>query len=77
MLIDLCCLNVAGIVGPPYAVQSVEPATGPVTGNTPVLLRGIGFTESPLVQAALPLQVETHEIKGFGILQRNHAQLMR
>ena len=47
---DLCCLNVAGIVGPPYAVQSVEPATGPVTGNTPVLLRGIGFTESPLVQ---------------------------
>jgi dynein heavy chain len=28
-LSDLWCLNVAGIVGPPYAVQSVEPTTGP------------------------------------------------
>ena len=52
---DLCCLNVAGIVGPPYAVQSIEPATGPVTGNTPVVLRGIGFTESADVKVKPPL----------------------
>ena len=47
---DLWCLNVAGIVGPPYAVQSVEPATGPVTGNTPVIVKGLGFVESTMVQ---------------------------
>ena len=47
---DLHCLNVAGIVGPPYAVQSVEPSTGPVTGNTPVTLHGIGFIEASQVQ---------------------------
>ena len=47
---DLWCLNVAGVVGPPYAVQTVEPSTGPVTGNTPVVLHGIGFTESSIVQ---------------------------
>ena len=47
---DLCCLNVAGIVGPPYAVQMVEPSTGPVTGNTPVVLHGLGFMESSIVQ---------------------------
>ena len=45
----------AGIVGPPYAVQSIEPATGPVTGNTPVVLRGIGFTESADVKVKPPL----------------------
>ena len=47
---DLWCLNVAGIVGPPYAVQSDEPATGPVTGNTPVIVKGLGFVESTMVQ---------------------------
>lgn len=31
-LSDLYNLDVSSIVGPPYAVQSVEPANGPVTG---------------------------------------------
>ena len=47
---DLWALNVAGIVGPAYAVQSVSPNNGPITGNTPVSIRGIGFIESKSVQ---------------------------
>jgi len=35
LLRDLYSLDVSGIVGPPYAVQSVEPANGPVTGMCP------------------------------------------
>ena len=46
---DLCLLNVAGVVGPPYAVMSTEPNTGPLTGGTPLVLRGLRFKESPLV----------------------------
>ena len=42
---DLWCLNVAGVVGPPYAVQSIGPTTGPITGNTPISIHGIGFIE--------------------------------
>lgn len=42
---DLWCLNVAGVVGPPYAVQSIGPTTGPITGNTPISIHGIGFID--------------------------------
>ena len=47
---DLWCLNVAGIVGPPYAVNAIEPNTGPITGNTPISIRGIGFIKHNSVQ---------------------------
>ena len=47
---DLLCLNVAGIVGPPYAVQSISPNTGPITGNTPISIFGIGFIKHNSVQ---------------------------
>jgi dynein heavy chain len=40
---DLQVLNVAGVVGPPYAVQAAEPATGPFTGGTPITLKGLRF----------------------------------
>ena len=44
----------AGTVGPSYAVQSIEPLVGPVTGNTPIRIYGLGFFDSPLVQDSLP-----------------------
>ena len=47
---DLWTLNVAGVVGPPYAVLKAEPYTGPLTGGTPITLRGLRFIESPMVQ---------------------------
>jgi dynein heavy chain len=42
-LCDLYSLDVSGIVGPPYAVQMLEPANGPITGNTFVTIRGLNF----------------------------------
>ena len=57
---DLWCLNVAGIVGPSYAVQSLSPATGPITGNTPVSIHGIGFIESK--------SVSSFAASGFGVV---------
>lgn len=46
---DLWILNVAGVVGPPYAVMKAEPDTGPLTGGTPVILHGLRFIESPMI----------------------------
>jgi len=46
---DVLVLNVAGVVGPPYAVSSSTPDTGPMTGGTPVLLTGQRFKQSTLV----------------------------
>ena len=44
---DLYSLNVSGIVGPPYAVQSIDPTGGPTTGNTLVRISGINFDFRP------------------------------
>ena len=46
---DLWILNVAGVVGPPYAIMKSEPDTGPLTGGTPVILHGLRFIESPMI----------------------------
>lgn len=42
-LSDLYVLDVSGLVGPPYAVESLEPANGPITGGTFVKIRGLNF----------------------------------
>ena len=39
-------LNVSWIVGPPYAVTLVDPPLGPLTGNSDVILSGIGFIDT-------------------------------
>jgi dynein heavy chain len=42
--------QVAGIVGPPYAVHSVDPVQGPVTGGTLVRVEGINFGGSTAIK---------------------------
>ncbi|CDJ38235.1 Dynein heavy chain family dynein heavy chain, related [Eimeria tenella] len=37
-----CC--VSSVVGPPYAILDVSPPHGPMTGGTPISVRGAGFT---------------------------------
>jgi dynein heavy chain, axonemal len=44
---DLVALDVSGVVGPPYAVQSLHPAQGPVTGGTLVSIIGSDFVKPP------------------------------
>ena len=40
---DMFTLNISAITGPEYAVYSISPCMGPVTGNTKCLINGEGF----------------------------------
>lgn len=40
---DLYVLQVGEIIGPPYAISSIEPSSGPITGNTKVTIGGYKF----------------------------------
>jgi dynein heavy chain len=47
---DLYTLNVSKIVGPPYAIESIDPPLSQLTGNVPLKITGVGFRDnSPMV----------------------------
>ena len=57
---DIHACKVDEVVGPPYFISSVHAlewnsAIGPVTGNTPMLIRGKGFLSSPGDKAIIRL----------------------
>lgn len=43
---DLYILNVSKIVGPPYAISSIEPQVARVSGGMPLVIRGVGFIDN-------------------------------
>jgi dynein heavy chain len=43
---DLHSLNVSKITGPPYAITGIKPALGQLSGNVPVIIKGVGFKDS-------------------------------
>ncbi len=43
---DMWALNVSSITGPPYAIFSIKPSLGPITGKTKVTVIGDGFKDS-------------------------------
>lgn len=45
---DMYALSVGKIVGPPYAITSVEPSTSQLSGGTEVTVKGVGFTEGSI-----------------------------
>jgi dynein heavy chain len=45
-LADAFALNVSTIVGPPYAITDIIPSLGQLTGNTPVVIKGMGFQDT-------------------------------
>eukprot|EP00698_Gefionella_okellyi_P011837 TRINITY_DN3147_c0_g1_i1.p1 TRINITY_DN3147_c0_g1~~TRINITY_DN3147_c0_g1_i1.p1 ORF type:complete len:4003 (-),score=857.71 TRINITY_DN3147_c0_g1_i1:159-12167(-) len=47
---DLHALDVSSIVGPPYALSSIDPIGGPVMSATHVTLKGMNFFESTSVK---------------------------
>lgn len=46
---DVHMLDVSGIVGPPYAVVSLEPNEGPMTGRSKLILHGLNFVKGKTV----------------------------
>ena len=47
---DLWSLNVSTIVGPPYAITDIIPALGQLSGNTNVIIKGVGFKDTSNIQ---------------------------
>ena len=43
---DIYALNVSSIVGPPYAITKIEPDLGQLSGNSEVIIKGIGFIDT-------------------------------
>jgi len=43
---DVWQINISSIVGPPYAIASVDPPLGPVTGAQKIIVRGVGFNST-------------------------------
>lgn len=43
---DVVALNVSSITGPSYAIYSIEPPLGPLTGKTRVVIKGEGFKDT-------------------------------
>lgn len=43
---DLYALNVSKIVGPSYAVTSIEPSLGQLSGNVTISIYGVGFKDA-------------------------------
>lgn len=42
---DMWSLNVSKIVGPSYAITSIDPPLGQLSGGVPVNIRGVGFKD--------------------------------
>ena len=61
---DMFSLDVSGIVGPPYAVKSLEPFSGPLSGNTKLVITGMNFPESPQVQVMFTNGKNQEIVKG-------------
>ena len=47
-LSDMYALKVNMITGPPYAIYSLEPKMGPLTGKTRIKITGDGFKETSI-----------------------------
>ena len=50
---DVVALDVAEIVGPPYAVISLHPALGPLSGQRTLSIRGINFKLDTKIEVEL------------------------
>ncbi|KAJ8610166.1 hypothetical protein CTAYLR_008741 [Chrysophaeum taylorii] len=61
---DLYALDVSLVVGPPYAVTDVHPATGPVTGGTVLEITGYDFVETQDVTVRFASSDRARDVKG-------------
>lgn len=43
---DVVALNVSSITGPSYAIYSISPPLGPLTGKTRIVIKGEGFKDT-------------------------------
>jgi dynein heavy chain len=61
---DLHVMSVGCIIGPPYAIRSVEPVLGPVTGATKLTIKGLGFEPGTTALVKFQIGRKTAESTG-------------
>eukprot|EP00961_Rhodomonas_salina_P015466 207669-Rhodomonas_salina.5 len=61
---ELYSLDVSAIVGPPYAVYSLHPSEGPLTGSTPVRIVGEDFRPSSSIKVMFTDRKNTELVDG-------------
>lgn len=61
---DIFTLDVAHLVGPPYAIMDLYPQTGPITGSTALQITGIDFVNTKDVVVRFSSQFGTVDVHG-------------
>ena len=61
---DVFTLDVAHVVGPPYAIMDLHPSIGPVTGSTPLQITGIDFVNTKDVIVRFSSKRGTVDVQG-------------
>lgn len=68
-LSDIYTLDVGNIVGPPYAITNIYPASGPVTGGTDLTIHGIDFTNTKNITVRFGSMRNFFDVQGVYISQ--------
>ncbi len=61
---DIYALNVSSIVGPPYAITSIEPSLGQLSGNTEVVVKGVGFIDTNNINVRFSCGKQSVDVQG-------------
>jgi dynein heavy chain len=57
-------VNVSTIIGPPYAIKSLKPQLGPLTGKTKIIITGDGFKDSQNIIVRFAIGKFAEEVAG-------------
>ncbi len=63
-------LNVSMIVGPPYAIYTLRPQLGPLTGKTRIQIAGDGFKDSQNIVIRFSSAKSVEEVPGMFISEK-------
>jgi len=61
---DMWCLNTSKITGPKYAIYSINPKRGPVTGATKIVIKGVGFKQNGAIDVSFKVGSKMKTVPG-------------
>lgn len=61
---DMWSLNTSKITGPKYAIYSIGPKRGPVTGKTKVNIKGVGFKQNGSIDVMFKVGGKEKSVSG-------------
>jgi len=61
---DMWCLNTSKITGPKYAIYSITPKRGPVTGKTKINIKGVGFKQNGTIDVTFKVGSKSQSVPG-------------